>query len=206
MVLQKKSTSDVAGEVGPLKYISELTGVSMAKVVNYMILLLIFVFDPLAIALVLATNKAFDLAGENTPLEPKKEPIEEAMEDEFEYEEEVKPSDEGVNEEPIMEEPILDEPEPDPILEDEGVNEGVNEESEGANEGINEEPIIEPKVEVEHKPVIPTGKIELSDLAEGSRGYSVNVPMPRTNNGIERIGSNKIVKGNNNNKVFFRRD
>jgi hypothetical protein len=30
--------------------------------------------------------------------------------------------------------------------------------------------------------------------------------MPRTNNGIERIGSNKIVKGNNNNKVFFRRD
>ena len=182
MVLEKKSTSDVAGEVGPLKYISELTGVSMAKVVNYMILLLIFVFDPLAIALVLATNKAFDLAGENKPLEPKKGLTEGLIEP-------IKVEDEGVNEEEILEEPEMS-----LVVGDEGVNEGVNEKNEGVN------------VELEHKPVIPTGKIELSDLAEGSRGYSVNVPMPRTNNGIERIGSNKIVKGNNNNKVFFRRD
>ena len=49
MVLEKKTTSDVAGEVGPLKYISELTGSPMANIVNYLILLLIFVFDPLAI-------------------------------------------------------------------------------------------------------------------------------------------------------------
>lgn len=171
MVLEKKTTSDVAGEVGPLKYISELTGAPMANIVNYLILLLIFVFDPLAIALVLATNKAFELAGENKPLEPKK--------------------DEGVNEGLILEESLITEPEVDLAIENEGVNEGVNE---------------EPKVVFDHKPVIPTGKIELSDLSEGSRGYSVNVPMPRTNNGIERIGSNKIVKGNNNNKVFFRRD
>ena len=191
-ILEKKSSSDVAGEVGPLKYMAELTGTSMAKIVNYMILLLIFVFDPLAIALVLATNKAFDLAGKNTPLEPKKETTEEPkVELELEYEE-VLPSDEGVN---VEDELILEEPKVEPLIEDEGVNEGVNVEDEGVNDVVNE-----------HKPVIPTGKIELADLAEGSRGYSVNVPMPRTNNGIERIGSNKIVKGNNNNKVFFRRD
>ena len=59
--LEMKASSDVAGEVGPLKYISELTGVPMANVVNYMILLLIFVFDPLAVALVLITNKVFML-------------------------------------------------------------------------------------------------------------------------------------------------
>lgn len=47
---------DVVADVGPLKYISALTGLSMDRVVNYLILLLIFVFDPLAIALVVATN------------------------------------------------------------------------------------------------------------------------------------------------------
>jgi hypothetical protein len=60
-ILDLKATNSVAGEVGPLKYISELTGIEMARVVNYLILLLIFVFDPLAIALVLLTNKAFDI-------------------------------------------------------------------------------------------------------------------------------------------------
>ena len=72
-VLELKSGSKIAGEVGPLKYISELTGTPMANVVNYLILLLIFVFDPLAIALVLATNRIFELNGEQTQLEPKVE-------------------------------------------------------------------------------------------------------------------------------------
>ena len=69
--IELKAGSEVAGEVGPLKYVSELTGTPMANVVNYMILLLIFVFDPLAIALVLATNRVFELEGRQTPLEPK---------------------------------------------------------------------------------------------------------------------------------------
>jgi YD repeat-containing protein len=33
----------------------------MAKVVNYLILLLIFVFDPLAVALILITNRVFQI-------------------------------------------------------------------------------------------------------------------------------------------------
>lgn len=49
--------NDVKGEIGSLKYIASLTGKSVDKVVNFFILLLIFVFDPLAIALVIATNK-----------------------------------------------------------------------------------------------------------------------------------------------------
>lgn len=54
-VLNLKS-SDVNGEVGPLKYIAKLTGKDMDSVVNFFILLLIFVFDPLAVSLVIATN------------------------------------------------------------------------------------------------------------------------------------------------------
>lgn len=67
--LELEAGSTVAADVGPLKYISELTGIPMNRVVNYLILLLIFVFDPLAIALILATNRAFDLENDGK-LEP----------------------------------------------------------------------------------------------------------------------------------------
>ena len=46
-------------ELGPLKYLSEITGKEMGQVVNWFLLLIIFVFDPLAIALVVAANFAF---------------------------------------------------------------------------------------------------------------------------------------------------
>lgn len=50
--------NDVASEIGPLKYIANLTGRSMDSVVNFFILLLIFVFDPMAVCLVIASNIA----------------------------------------------------------------------------------------------------------------------------------------------------
>lgn len=52
--------NDVNGEIGPLKYIAKLTGKDMDYVVNFFILLLIFVFDPLAVSLIIATNIAFE--------------------------------------------------------------------------------------------------------------------------------------------------
>lgn len=54
--LEYKGESNISGEVGPLKYIARLTGSTMDKVVNWVILLLIFVFDPLAIYLILSYN------------------------------------------------------------------------------------------------------------------------------------------------------
>lgn len=66
VILEKKSTNEVAGEVGTLKYMSEITGLEMSQVVNIFILLLIFVFDPLAICLVIATNNVFSLKGQET--------------------------------------------------------------------------------------------------------------------------------------------
>ncbi len=180
--LEMKSGSDVAGEVGPLKYIAELTGISMASVVNYLILLLIFVFDPLAISLVLATNKAFELAGENTPLEPKKDSTKEVLEDILE---ELKHEHDAVT---------------DAVTD--AVNEIVNE----------EEPIIEESEILEmptNNPMMSSGKIALQDIKEikeNQRGYSVNVPQPKSNNNIERIGSNKLIKDGNNSRFFFKRD
>ena len=47
-------------ELGPLKYLSDMTNTPMDKVVNWFLLLIVFVFDPLAIALVVTANFAFN--------------------------------------------------------------------------------------------------------------------------------------------------
>jgi Skp family chaperone for outer membrane proteins len=75
-IVNIKTNPELAGELGPLKYLSGLTGVSMDKIINVLLLIIIFVFDPLAIALVIAANFAF------AQLRPKKEyPLEEQVED-----------------------------------------------------------------------------------------------------------------------------
>tara|TARA_R110002167_G_scaffold213733_3_gene418310 strand:+ start:841 stop:2163 length:1323 start_codon:yes stop_codon:yes gene_type:complete len=58
-LLNKEISNEDQRELGPLKYLSSVTGWSMDKVVNWFLLLIIFVFDPLAIALVVAANFAF---------------------------------------------------------------------------------------------------------------------------------------------------
>jgi len=58
-VLKLDNNNDVAGELGPLQYLSSLTGYSMDKIINVLLLIIIFVFDPLAISLVVAANFAF---------------------------------------------------------------------------------------------------------------------------------------------------
>jgi hypothetical protein len=58
-ILDLQNTSETAGELGPLQYLSGLTGTPMDKIINWLLLVIIFVFDPLAIALVVAANFAF---------------------------------------------------------------------------------------------------------------------------------------------------
>jgi hypothetical protein len=76
-IVEVKTGNDIADELGPLKYLSGLTGIPMDKIINILLLTIIFVFDPLAIALVIAANFAFEklkpkvrenIYGEKTPL------------------------------------------------------------------------------------------------------------------------------------------
>lgn len=60
--------SDVSSEVGPLKYLSDLTGMAMNKVVNILVLLIIFVFDPMAISLLIGVNQLTMMDKSDTPL------------------------------------------------------------------------------------------------------------------------------------------
>jgi hypothetical protein len=58
-ILEVKTNATATSELGPLKFLSKLTGVAMDRIINWYILVIIFVFDPLAIALVIAANFAF---------------------------------------------------------------------------------------------------------------------------------------------------
>ena len=105
-VLELDNNTEIAGELGPLQYLSGLTGTPMDKIINWLLLVIIFVFDPLAIALVIAANFAFsqafpkkkyrdNLYGEK--IEVKEEPIEEI---------EVKDAEEIVSQEEFLD--VLD--------------------------------------------------------------------------------------------------
>ena len=74
-VLNMESETELGNELGAVKYVSELTGSDVKDVANWFILLIIFVFDPLAIVLVIATNQAFNNLKPKTNIygEPKPE-------------------------------------------------------------------------------------------------------------------------------------
>ena len=89
-MLSISSNSEVASEIGPLKYLSKLTGKSMDQVVNWFIFTLMLVFDPLAIALVIAANFIFEYVsrGKENPgkkdyIQDEEEPVEEELAEEL---------------------------------------------------------------------------------------------------------------------------
>ena len=64
-VLDIESNNEVAAEIGPLRYMAELTEKPMNVIVNWFTLLIVFVFDPLAIAMVIALNKLLGRKDDN---------------------------------------------------------------------------------------------------------------------------------------------
>jgi len=89
-IVEVSTSNEIAGELGPLKYLSGLTGIPMDQIINYLLLTIIFVFDPLAIALVIAANFAFEQVKPKTKENLYGEDIEikEEPKPEFEIEEE----------------------------------------------------------------------------------------------------------------------
>jgi len=78
-----KNSSEISSELLPLKYISKVSGLDMDYVANLFLILLIIVFDPLAIALILSANVLFKLKNKDkhldkpsTELKVEEDPIE----------------------------------------------------------------------------------------------------------------------------------
>ena len=58
-MLKLQTESEVSSEIGPLKYVAQLSGQDTDSVINWLILLFIFVFDPLAVVLLVGATHAF---------------------------------------------------------------------------------------------------------------------------------------------------
>jgi len=60
-ILDLDTDTEVSSELGPLQYLSGLLDKPMDQIINWFILIIIFVFDPLAVALVVAFNNALKI-------------------------------------------------------------------------------------------------------------------------------------------------
>lgn len=199
--IQSKAGNSVAAEIGPLKYLAELTGKPMDKIVNWFILLLIFVFDPLAVALVIATNKMLQIEHDGDEEEKNKSPLLTPFKDILKNKSDDKEKASEI--ETIEQESKELEPE---LVENEEHIEEMEPEHAAEVEMAPEGPEIVFKAKKE--PVIPTGKIEVQDIKEikelTNRGFSQ--PIPKPTNVIQRIGTNKFVKNNDQTNVYFKRN
>ena len=162
-------------ELGPLKYLAEITGSSMDNVIKWFILLLIIIGDPMAILMVIIFNKIINGDAIND------------VKSEILNNDEIIPDD-------VIEKYFKKENKPEilPIQEP---------------EPISEVEILSGKDVVEiDETKLQDRKITLDDLPErNNRGFSVDIPERKSNNMVERIGSNKEVRDGDSSKVFFKK-
>lgn len=105
-ILMLEAETESNSELGPLKYLSTLTGVSMDRIINWLILIIIFVFDPLAVSLVVASSFAFEKANQQNLYGEYKDNVERFVYDNTIEDEEDKDWDvtlqDGLEDEPVL--------------------------------------------------------------------------------------------------------
>ena len=122
-ILKLQNDSDTVGELGPLQYLSGLTGTPMDKIINILLLVIIFVFDPLAISLVVAANFAFDIANRKNLYNEYEDEVPDDIWGDDDWEDEEENEEENINDievesevvEPEDDFIVVDEEEPQPV-------------------------------------------------------------------------------------------
>ena len=122
-ILKLQNDSDTVGELGPLQYLSGLTGTPMDKIINILLLVIIFVFDPLAISLVVAANFAFDIANRKNLYNEYEDEVPNDIWGDDDWEDEEENEEENINDievesevvEPEDDFIVVDEEEPQPV-------------------------------------------------------------------------------------------
>ena len=205
-ILDIMSNSEVTAELGPLKYLSELTGWEMDRVVNLLIIIIMLVFDPMAVSLLIVANRIVEIESGILTDEPKpKKKWLSKLKDKFKRKERViqKPLKEPdsvtvfgmVNEAIEVVEPetvIVEEVvEPEPVIVEEVVEPEpviVKNEENNADKLINVgkkilNKLVESDEPTKKQPIVTKGKITQEDvpqIKEGlTRGFSVKVPEPK---------------------------
>lgn len=216
-ITEVKLGNDSAAELGPLKYLSEVTGKSMDEVMKYFIFLLIIIGDPMAVLMVIVFNKiVYKEEDEEESVKPKKDNWLNKVKNPFVKKDKVIPMvvegditggeavtidglSLGWSETEVKEnlERQREQKEEEPKIEINVVN----------PVGHTPEPVIEePK---EEKPEEPKKKITIDDIKEKrqerERGFSVQVPERKRKHTVDRIGTNKEVRDGNTDTVYFKR-
>ena len=184
-ILEVKVGNDTAAELGPLKYLSEVTGKSMDEVMKYFIFLLILIGDPMAVLMVIVFNKVVKKSSED------KKPISEPEPKGNIYDTDGTITTERIVTQP-KEEPssVATEIVP-PIPTEPPSGEGLK-----PYMDIIEEPKEETKTEEPKEESTPT---------QPERGFSVNIPKRKNTNTVNRIGSNKETRNGDDSAVYFKR-
>jgi hypothetical protein len=175
--VELETDTAMSSELGPLKYLAEVTGSSMDNVMKWFILLLIVIGDPMAILMIIIFNKIINGDKDDAVNDAASDVVNEGV---------TEGITEGVIEEITPE--SVDEVLPvEPTLPPDGTG-------------------ILSAMDIVEEPKPQERKITVEDLPERSnRGFSVNIPDRKQNNSVERIGSNKEVRENDPGKVFFKK-
>ena len=177
--VELETNAAMSSELGPLKYLADVTGSSMDNVMKWFILLLIVIGDPMAILMIIIFNKIIN--GKDDAVN---DAVNDAVSDAV---------NEGVNEgasEGVNEEEF------------ETLDELLAIQSMSPPDGTG----ILSAMDIVEEPKPQERTITVEDLPErNNRGFSVNIPDRKPNNSVERIGSNKEVRENEPGKVFFKK-
>jgi len=227
-----KLADDVGAELGPLRYLADVTGMSMDDVMKYFIILLIVIGDPMAVVMVIVFSKVvnYGKGDSNKPTNVKNaivDPNEDLTEDmkKVIVKEELKLKEEKVKE--IVNQFESNEKEDDTEYFDEA--HALDMVLNNMVEDLEEEDIIEEADVIEELPK-PENKVymksnegveeittnetdekkgiareDIKEIKESERGFSVSIPVRNKKNDVERIGSNKEVRNGKSDKVYFKR-
>ena len=183
-ILETKLNNDSSNELGPLKYLADVTGMTMDDVMKWFILLLIVIGDPMAVLMVIVFNKVANYGNEDEVVKKRR-----SLFNIFKKREESL-------------EPIT-------ISEGGTVN---NVSSVGVKTfSINSEPnkVLVPELKaVEKQEKKPISREEIKEIKDGERGFSVTIPTRKKDNtrsSIDRIGSNKEVRDGKNDIIYFKK-
>lgn len=177
-ILELNSNNELSSELGPLMYLAEITNSDMDSVIKWFILLLIIIGDPMAVLLIIIFTKIIN----DEPKKSKSEIIHDKKDD---------PT--GLDE-------------PDELISTE--KEVASELSKQSNEE-NKIEVLEKAVNLSNDVKKNREPITINDIPEKkNRGFSVEVPNPEKVNKqqISRIGSNKEVRSEDINRVFFKKN
>jgi hypothetical protein len=157
----KNNNIELEREVGGFRFVAEAFGMSLNSVVKFFIFLIVIVFDPLAIALVIAFNQL--VLGENKKEED--EVKEDKTKDIIEEESRLKLSTEDLK---ILESVLLNPPPPNENLKEalKTYNEQVEKKTPFEEMLVKPQPTPEERHEILDEPMIEKDEIDLKEIAE----------------------------------------